>query len=386
MLGAVVLLALLDVSGFVSLRGVNATGPNSWVEGGWGRLGAGGDRDEAIGVAQLSVDWTPSQWFDLHVSGGARRDGGTEHAGLIEAHANLRASFGLDEVQLRAGQFFLPTSRENRDDLWQSPYTISFSALNSWIGEELRPLGVDLQYRHITSAGHAVTGGATAFRGNDTMGALLAWRGWAVGDRLSTYDEVLPLPPLPTLDTFFAAQRDDGTQPFGRDLDGNTGYSARVRYSVPQRANVQYTFVDNRGDRALYRGEYAWATSFHLIGTEIGNPDDLVFAAEYMTGKTGMGHAPSFVDSGFYAAYALLSEKRNRNRWTARYEIFKTSEEDFSAAESNEENGRSWTLTWFFDLTERTRLGAEFTQVTGDRPGTPDPDGRAFTLEARYRW
>lgn len=385
MLGAIVLLATLDLNGFVSLRGMNATGPTSWTEGGWGRLGAGGDRDEAIGVAQLAIDWTPAKWFDVHVSGGARRDPGGEQEGLIEAHADLRASFGFDELQLRAGQFFLPTSRENKDDLWQSPYTIHFSALNSWIGEEFRPLGADLQYRHVNGRGHAITAAATAFRGNDTMGALLAWRGWATGDRLTTYGEVLPLPPLQTLPRFFPLQR-DGTQPFGRDLDGNTGYSARLRYAVPQRGNIQYTFVDNRGDRALHRGEYAWATSFHLLGAEIGNADRVIVATEYMRGRTGMGHAPAFVDSGFYAAYALLSVKRNRNRWSGRYEIFETSEEDFSIAELNEENGRAWTFTWLFELTEHARLGAEFEQVVGDRPGTPDPNGRAFTLEARYRW
>jgi hypothetical protein len=384
-LGAIVLLAALDLNGFVSLRGMNATGPTSWSDGGWGRLSAGGDRDEVIGVAQLGVHWTPAEWFDVHVSGGARRDPGGTQAGLFEAHANLRATFGLDDLQLRVGQFFLPTSRENREDLWQSPYTIHFSALNSWIGEEFRPVGVDLQYRHITSRGHAITTAATAFRGNDTMGTLLGWRGWAIGDRLTTYDEVLPLPPLATLPLFFPLQR-DGTQPFGRDLDGNAGYSGRIRYAVPQRGNVQYTFVDNRGDRALHRGEYAWATSFHLLGAELGDPDVFVFITEYVRGTTGMGHGTAFVDSGFYAAYALLSAKRNRNRWSGRYEIFKTAEEDFSVAESNEENGRAWTFTWFFDLTEHARLGAEFTQVVGDRPGTPDPDARMFTLEARYRF
>ena len=96
------------------------------------------------------------------------------------------------------------------------------------------------------------------------MGALLAWRGWAIGNRLSTYSEVLPLPPLSSLETSFPLQRKDGTKPFGTDLDGRTGYSARVRYSDPQPANVIYTYLDNRGDRELHRGEYAWATKFHL--------------------------------------------------------------------------------------------------------------------------
>jgi hypothetical protein len=375
-------LAAVALQGFLALRGVNATGPEPWLAGGWGKLEAGGDRNELFGTAHLGADWS-SEHFTLHVSGAARSDAAGEHAGLIDAYAEGRASFGLDELQLRAGQFFLPTSRENRDPLWASPYTVNFSALNSWIGEEVRPVGADLQYRHITAAGHALTGGATAFRGNDTMGALLAWRGWALGNRLPAYDEVLPLPPLATLPTHFPLQR-DGTKPFGSDLDGNTGYSARVRWSVPGRAGVQYLVLDNRGDRALHRGEYAWATRFHLISADAGDPDHLSAAAEYMTGSTGMGHGAAFVDAGFYATYVLLSWKRGRQRWTGRYELFNTEERDFSTAELNEENGRSWTFTWMLDVRSNLRVAAELTQVTGARTDAPDPDARTVTLEARY--
>ena len=158
---AVVVLALLDLQGYAALRGVNATGPASWLERGWGRLESGGDRDALFGTAQLGAEWTPNEHFDLHVSGVGRHDTLGTSAGVVEAYADARTSFGLDELQLRAGQFFLPTSRENKDELWSSPYTVSFSALNSWIGEEVRPLGVDVQYRHTTSRGHAITGGAS---------------------------------------------------------------------------------------------------------------------------------------------------------------------------------------------------------------------------------
>jgi hypothetical protein len=381
---AALLLALIDLNGYVAARGVNATGPESWLERGWGRLEAGGDRDTLFGTAQLGADWTPSQHFDVHISGTARHDALGTDAGLIEAYVDGRVAFGLDEVQLRAGQFFLPTSRENKGELWTSPYTIDFSALNSWIGEEVRPIGLDLQYRHTTSRGHSITTAATAFRGNDSMGALLAWRGWAIGNRLSTYGEVLPLPPLATLDEFFPLQRKDGTKPFGTDLDGETGYSARVRYAVPQRASLLYTYVDNRGDRALHRGEYAWATKFHLAGAEVGDPDRLVVASEFMRGTTGMGHGSAYVDADFLAAYLLVSGKSGRHRLSARYEWFNTEERDFSLAERNEENGRAWTLTWLFDLTAPLRVGVEFTQLVGDRADTPDPDARTVTIEARW--
>jgi hypothetical protein len=342
-----------------------------------------------MGVAQLGVDWKPSKFFDVHVSGAARHDPeglGGNSAGVVEAYADARAIFGFDELQLRAGQFFLPTSRENIDPLWASPYTINFSALNTWIGEEVRPVGVDLQYRHITGLGHAITAGATAFQRNDTMGTLLGWRGWSIGSRLSTYGEVLPLPPLASFNTWFADQRKDGTKPFGPDLDGLTGYAGRLRYSVPQRGNIQYAYVDNRGNRDEYRAEYSWQTHFHLLSAELGNPDAFVVTAEYMRGSTGMGIFDGFVQADFYATYLLVSEKYGRNRWSGRYEMFNTEEKDFSPAESNEEHGRSWTFTWMYDLPKNVRLAAEFTQVAGHRSNTPDLDGRSYTLEARYNF
>jgi hypothetical protein len=392
MLAAVVLAAVFDLNGYVAARGVNATGPESWLAGDVGRLEAGGDRDDFFAAAQFGVDWSGDS-FSLHVSGAARKDPeefGGDDAGLVEAYVEARHAFSRNELQLRAGQFFLPTSRENKDELWTSPYTINFSALNTWIAQEVRPAGLDLQWRRELVNGHSLTLGATGFRGNDTMGALLGWRGWTAGNRLSTYGELLPLPPLPELRSFFARQRDDGTKPFGSDLDGNTGYSARIRYSLPERANVQYAFVDNQGDRRLYRtveddGEYAWATSFHLVGAEIGNTDSVVLAAEFMTGKTGMGDRVGFVDADFYATYALVSWKLARNRLTARLDLFGTEEQDFSLADRNDESGRSWTLAWLYDVNGDLRAGLELTQMTGHR-GAVSMDGRGVTLEARYRF
>ena len=91
-----------------------------------------------------------------------------KRAGIVQAYADL----SISALRLRAGSFWLPTSRENVDPLWTSRYTITYSALNSWIGQEVRPLGADLQF----SPNFYFTMGATAFRGNDTMGTLLASR------------------------------------------------------------------------------------------------------------------------------------------------------------------------------------------------------------------
>jgi hypothetical protein len=378
-----------QLHGFLSAREVYTTGQSSWLQGGFGRLdtGAGGvdeHRNTTLGVAQIGATWTPATWLELHADGVARREQSGAHgkrAGLVEAYIDLHS----EHFQLRAGQFFLGTSRENTDPLWTSPYTINFSPLNSWIGEEFRPVGVDLAWK----PNFYVTAGATAFRNNDTLGALLAWRGWTVGNRLSVYNEVLPLPPLVSLPIVFADQRHDGTVPFERDLDGRTGVSARLRMQIPERAMVQLTRVDNRGERDEYRGEYAWQTHFNIAGAQLGLTSPATLAAEYCWGATGMGTSPHFVQADFATWYLLGSWKRNNDRFSLRFDTFSTKDRDH-VAEINTEHGHSWVLAWMHDLKPNVRLGTEFAQVTGDRPAaqqsgaSPNTDGRSVTVELRY--
>ena len=377
----------------VSLRGVNASGPESWAAGGWGRMNGGGDRNDLFATVRAGVDWKPAQWLTLHVSGLARHEPETyegRNAGILEAYADANFAAGREEFRIRAGHFFLPTSRENREDLWSSPYTLSLSAINTWIGEEFKPTGVELQWKHSNSIG-ILTTAATAFRNNDTSGTLLAWRGWSVGDRLSVYGETVALPALPSFDQFFLRQR-DGTEPFGQDLDGRLGYAGRVRWTLPERMTIQVAHIDNGGDRLLYADQYSWDTRFDIIGADFGNLDRTSVATEYIRGKTGMGEktSPAYVDADFNAFYLLVSQRLGKERFTARYDVFSVIEKDGSRGESSDDDGRSWTLTWMHDLRDHFRAALEFTQVTGTHPaaegaGVPTAfDGRSVTAEIRY--
>lgn len=377
----------------VFARGVNASGPSSWMERGAGRMNGGGDSTELFVTAYAGVDWSPAYWLNVHASGVGRHEPGSyegSRGGLLEAYADMNLTAGREQFRLRGGYFFLPTSRENRNDLWASPYTLSFSAINSWIGEEFRPIGADLEWKHLASAG-VLTAAATAFRGNDTAGTLLAWRGWSVGDRLTAYGETLPLPPLRSLRENFVFQT-DGTTPFRDDLDGRTGYAGRVRWSQPGVMTVQAAHVDNRGDRLLYGDEYSWKTRFTIVGADFGNLEKTSVATEYLRGATYMGLPfwKANVDADFDAFYVLVSQKLGRNRFSARFDRFATREGDHSRAERNDEDGRSWTMTWLYDVRPHIRAGVEFTQVTGDRPGNIESglptqfDGRSVTAELRY--
>jgi hypothetical protein len=358
------------LDGFFTGRAMHASGPDTWLRGGTGRLPA--SDSEHFGIAQVSADWTPSLHFGAHVHGIARHEPSTyggERGGLVEAYVDAR----IGGLTLRGGQFFLGTSRENVDLLWNSPYTIHYSALNSWIAEEFRPVGVDASYK----AG-LFTIGATAFKNNDTMGTILAWRGWDVGSRLSVYDETLPI----SVPSAFVFQM-PGTRPFEKDLDGRLGHSERIRYGSSDRGLIQLTHVDNRGDRARYGAEYAWDTRFNIAGAQFGNVDTTMFATEYLWGSTAMGFRPKpVVEAKISSAYVLVSHVYGKNRFSARYELFNMLDRAHAVSETYDEHGRSWTLTWFHEVTPHLRAGAEFTQITGHRE---EPfDGRSVTLDLRY--
>ncbi len=385
-----------DLSGFVTARGQYASGLPSWTRGGLGRFdGAGSSPDRgravALGDVQLGVDWQPVQHLLVHAHGLARAEPSENHgkrAGLVSAYDETSLDRGRSDFSLRAGQFFLCTSRENVAALWSSPYTLTYSALNSWIANEVRPIGVNAEWQLLTSNA-VITTAVTAFKSNDSMGALVAWRGWTIGNRLSVYNEALPLPPLQSLNTKFSGQRRDGTVPFETDLDGRIGYAARVRYSIPERFNIQFTRLDNRGDRLLHRGEYAWATNFNHVGAELHVSDTTVLA-EWMGGRTTMGPVLVGVDANFYAAYALVSQHAGRNRFSGRYDLFQTSDNRPVQVDRYDEHGRAWTLAWLYDVRAQRRAGAEFTQVVGthleaEEVGLPQVfDGRSYILELRY--
>ncbi len=381
-------------------RGVSTNAAPSWVDGETGRLTFGdGDRWQGavLGEAQLGADWEPDERFAAHLHARARaQNGGSggDAAGIVEAWAQVTAKprDGADTFRLRAGQLFLPTSRENVSPLWSSPFTYTLSAINSWIGEEVRPIGVLADYELFGVANNA-RAGACVFGGNDASGALLAWRGWAMGDRLSSTGETLPLPALPSLAPggLFEGQDREGTTPFGSDLDGRPGWAGFLRYQRSDRGLVQVTHVDNRGDRALHDGEYAWDTRFDQLGLQLQPHTDWRIIGEHLRGRTAMGLPAPAADVSFRASYLLVAwNRRGKLTATARYDDFSTRDRDHQPlGERSDEDGRAWTAALLWQASPTLELGVEYVDLRVSRPalagsGSRDDGGRSITVGVRY--
>jgi hypothetical protein len=369
----------LQFHGYLAAREIYVNAQPGWLQDGVGRFDVGAanpDDHHLVNVdsAQLGLDWTPSSWFLFHGDGVARHEqsgSGGKRAGIVQAYLEIHNP----HWRLRAGEFWLPTSRENTDPLWTSKYTITYSALNSWIAQEVRPIGADLQW----SPSFYVTVGGTAFRGNDTMGTALAARGWTLGNYLTTYDERIPLPGY------------DSVRPIGADLDNKNGYSERVRVSLPERAMLQVAHIDNRAPISPVdlKGQTPWQTHFNVVSGEAGTTGDTTVAAEWAYGSTAVGFPGGRFTMDFDTEYLLASHKFGTERLSARVERFTTRNALRPPTDGSRENGRAWTVAWMHDASANARTGIEYVRVSGNRPGlAPDFDprtgGSTVTIEYRY--
>lgn len=344
----------------------------SWLQGGLGRYTLNSDdKLSALGEFHLGYHYTLNDDFkfsthlqarDTTRSDSARAFGVVELKGRYQTDINFQHS-----LRFTFGQFFLPISMENTERFWESPYTLSFSSLNSWIGEEFRPIGFDASHRYHFNDGTEWETAVTLFGGNDSMGAILAYRGWSYGRHRTVFGDVLAIPELASLEDggTFEGQRDDGSKPFGRELDDRPGYALRTSVTGDDYI-VSLAWVDNQGDTELHHGEYAWRTKFAVLGGSWLVTDELELISEASYGNTTMGAAPG-VDADFYSAYLMASYLKEEIRYSVRYDLFGMDDLD-DMDDDNNDLGRSLTLAVMWQPEEASiNLGAEVLYLNSKR-------------------
>jgi hypothetical protein len=316
-----------QLSGFAALRGnTQADDPLA--------------QDDVVGRIQLGIDWTPTSVLSVHVHGLARTDDDGSRNGTVgfpEAYVQANFQSPRERLRLRGGALFLPTSLENVDALWENPYCISSSALNTWLGEEVRPVGVDASYFR-----GGLMAGATLFRGNDTLGALPPVRGWALHDRWTLLGEKVPVD-----DEYFTS--------VSAENDGRLGWSARAGW-ITDRLTVLYTHFDNRSDALPYGDLYNWNTRFDLVGLGV-SAGPWTFAGEAGWGPTYVLAGDRKFVSDIRAAYLLASRRIPTGRASVRVDAFDDGESDDAG------------LTLCYAWVPRGRLSAavEFTTTGGEQ-------------------
>ena len=167
-----------DFSGYVDARVIAAPEELTWVKGGLDKVRFGPNHGtfrfvEAVGQLQASFDqeFSAVLFSRLEPTDSAELD-------FLEAYAlSAPRSTGTVSGSLKVGAFFPTISLENDDIGWQSPYTITPSAINTWIGEEPRTIGGEGKLRWNGGDAGSFSLIGTIICRNDETGILMADRG-----------------------------------------------------------------------------------------------------------------------------------------------------------------------------------------------------------------
>jgi len=338
------------------------SGEASWLKGGLGKLQTGGDQVRVEGSAIMAWRGSFSERIGALVSADAQSLA-NRAVGLDEAYVTLRPAPGAAlRLSGRAGLFFPPASLEHDGTEWSLARSLTPSAIDSWIAEEVKVAGAEVTLRGAV-AGHPIGATVAAFQGNDTSGALLTFRGWALHDLRANLGGTFKLPTVPAM---FSGKQAQATRPVD-EVDGRWGGYVRLDYAPSQTLALSLFGYDNNGDRTtVTNGQYAWRTRFAQVAarwTPDANTEVLVQA---MTGETAMGVAVNGrepADVGFAAAYGLVSRTLKTGTATVRLDQFSVSDRTFKALDNNAEHGWAATAAWSLAVREGSEIVLEAVAV-----------------------
>jgi hypothetical protein len=371
--------ASIKIGGLLDTRFAATDDTTSWLDYGLGKTRYGGVRGDSALLARLAAasvyvtaDLNAALSVRVHLGIDAEPGASGERGrvDLVEAFAAYRPDLSTRVgLRTRVGFFFPPISLEHRGPAWATYYTITPSAANSWVGEELRTAGAEAGFAFRLGERNTLSLFGAGFGANDPAGSLLAWRGWALGDRVTRISDQVPLAPIPSILPGGAFSRQaEWVGPF-QEIDGRIGYYAGGSWTSGGRLELDGLYYNNRGDPTAFDGwQWAWETSFVNAGLRLTLPHRFEILGQYMEGETYVGRTKR-VEAHYRTAYGLASWAFRRHRLSARYDRFDVKDRDnLGALDDNNEDGEAWTGAYIFETARGHRLALELLRVESDRP------------------
>jgi hypothetical protein len=374
----------------------------SWTEGGLGKLryaetndGFVSSRIFAAYHGRIANTWSATVVGDYV-------DDASSGVDLSEAYFEWRPiPTSRNQHQLRVGAFYPPLSLENVEAGWQSPFTYSYSAINTWLGEEIRPVGAEWSLRRrlgYEGSPHELRTFAAAFYGNDPAGTLLFWRGWSLHDRQSRLNDTLPMPPRPVFDYSGAVvgHVSQSVEPF-EETDHDPGYYGGLEWRYARRVLVQVARYDNNADPSSFaNGQWGWDTAFTHVAVQVSLPGQLGLIAQRASGETDwisgtrtdgtISTFAEYVQDDFDSEFVMLTRLFGGNhRIALRYDRFEISRDE-APPELLADDGDAWTLSYRYEHSARLQAGIEWLRIESHRDLWPlfyFMPGRATETEVR---
>lgn len=359
----------------VEIGYVSIDGYPSWTEGGYGKLRYD---DDGLVLHRAYLDYRGrlTDTLSAHIVLEAYEDDVGSPVDFTEAYVEWRpVPRSATRYRVKLGMFYPRLSLENTGAGWTSPYTLSSSAINAWVAEEIRTTGIEFSMSHRPAAlggAHTFSINLAAFGGNDPAGSLLAWKGWSVHDRQTRPSDDLPLPPVPQLlpGGMFGHQ-----EPYAEpllELDDALGYFVNLEWQMGRRLLLRIARYDNEADPAVFeRGQYGWYTEFNHVGIQATLPGELGLFAQWMGGSTVMGPWLGEwypVDAEYDSYYLMLTRAFGPHRLSVRYDEFAVTDNDEIPDDDNGEDGHAWTATYQYEINDVAIIALEWLGIHSERP------------------
>jgi hypothetical protein len=346
----------------LDLRLVQSDGRDSFMDGGLGKLRFdAGDDSMRLGRARLA--WRGGIGGDWHASVDLSAWSLEDHNRVDLTEALLEWRPVPDSAwrsKLKIGAFFPPVSLEHRAPGWSNPYTISSSALNTWVGEELRTIGMEYSIEHLgIAAGGRVDAGlqAALFGWNDPAGVVLAFRGFSMNDRQT--------PLFGRIGAFPLVGREQRV--IFSEIDGRPGYYVAGHVKTDTGLELRAMRYNNRADRLEYKpsiADFGWNTHFDSLGMRYDAATGTTLVAQWMLGRTYASPYLSFCWN-FRARFVLLSQQQGRFRFSARYDDFHVLQTTaHSPPPWGKDQGHGLTLGWTWAASEHIDVAAEWLRIS----------------------
>ena len=376
--------------GYLDCRLIARADERSWADGGLGktRFGSGGFSPACVQAGIVATaQVTPALLALADVQYQT-----TDHnaVSVLEAYLRYRpVSTTPLRWSVKLGEFFPPISLENDAIGWTSPWTLTPSAINSWVGEELRTIGAEatIEWRRETGT---ISAYGALYGWNDPTGILLNVRGWALHD---LWTGLIDRPRVP--DIYATTRRPPEPIPLRTseflEIDKRVGYYAGASWDEVGIGHFDILYYNNEADPTAETTEMAWETQFWNIGlsTEIG---PVTLLAQGMRGSTYFMPSETFwSDTWFESAYLLAGWNINEAwRLAGRAEVFSTDERRPGTGIPMSEHGHAFTAAINYLPNDWLRLTGEYIRVESTRRqrtrGGLDPHAveDQFQLSARF--
>ena len=378
----------------VNLRAVSSNSTLSRLNGEYGKLRFDGQHDGVqLGYLRFGYRADPTPTLRFVAEGVAYGDQDVNALDLTESYADWRPiPSAAWRSRIKVGAFYPEISLENRMRGWRSPYTLTNSAINTWIGEELRTIGAEYSLDWLGRAnGHSVdiSFNAALFGWNDTAGTVIAQRGWGLHDRQDTLFGRFSNrgPPDSHLTVFYD------------DLDKRAGFHAGITANYRGLLELHTLHYDNRANLAVVApklNDTTWLTYFDSLGLRWTPTADWTLISQWLHGRTYASDTPPGNAWSYDSEFMLASWKRGAMRYSARYDRFASEQTSSNFYHQIHfflgDRGHGWTLATERHINDHWSIMLEGVAVTsrveqrrfaGEPLSEPE---RQWQLAIRYDW